>query len=161
MKLQELQNLRNIVKQDNQKEAMLFLLEEMIKLRAENNMLNNKIAKVQEKVKEKEEELHRLELDILHRDYNSKEKYELAERTLGDAQELLNFAENRLGDILAICGYRYFDLLVKTNNKPITGYIEINIPKIGQFRIFQSQITGQNFLNKYRYLPAKVIHTRK
>ena len=161
MKLQELQNLRNIVKQDNQKEAMLFLLEEMIKLRAENNMLNNKISKVQEKVKEKEEELQRLELDIRRRDSESQEKYRLAEKTLSDAQDLIESAEKRLGDILAICGYRYFDLLVKTNNKPITGYIEINIPNIGQFRIFQSQITVQILLNKYRYLPSKVIHTRK
>ena len=161
MKLQELQNLRNIVKQDNQKEAMLFLLEEMIKLRAENNMLNNKIAKVQEKVKEKEEELHRLEVDILRRDSESQEKYRLAGKTLADAQELLDFAEDRLGDILAIFGYRYFDLLVKTNNGSITGCVEINIPNIGRFRIYQSKITVQGVLNKYRYLPEKIIHTRK
>lgn len=43
MKLQELQNLRNIVKQDNQREALLILLEELIKLRKENNRLNRQV----------------------------------------------------------------------------------------------------------------------
>lgn len=69
MKLQELQNLRNIVKQDNQREALLILLEELIKLREENNRLNRQIQKMSKKMIE-HDEYYRIKCNELTRREN-------------------------------------------------------------------------------------------
>ena len=69
MKLQELQNLRNIVKQDDQKEALLILLEELVKLREENNRLNRQIQKMSKKMIE-HDEYYRIKCNELTRREN-------------------------------------------------------------------------------------------